>query len=124
MKKRQTNIGKQQDSDGNFLKHQHLFQFLKEIDTFGVPLKTYFHRDRSSSGEKETHEVLGSYFGGVTTLLCYAALSIYLYLLASKMYQGENDNITTVVLTNPLDDESNSRLNINKMKFLPYLEID
>lgn len=125
LKKQATSTkSKKFDGNGNFYKEVHRLQKLKEIDTFGVPIKVYFHRDHSNSDDFETHEKLGSYFGGITTLICYCALSIYLYLLASKMSAGENDNTNTAVLTNPLDDASNSMLNINNMSFLPYLEMD
>lgn len=39
------------------------------------------------------------------------------------MYAGENDNITTVVLTNPFEKDDMRKINILKQKFLPYIEM-
>lgn len=52
-----------------FVKKFKIFGFLKNFDLFGSPVKRYFHRDKSDMAEKTYHEAMGSYLGGISSLV-------------------------------------------------------
>ena len=107
-----------------FFKKDKAFKFLKKIDIFSVPMKTYFHRHDSEQKTINHHERLGSYFGGSVSILFVLGMLFYSLNLVIKMFNGEDDIVNRMVITNPLVNPSHRKIDVNKEVFLPYIRMD
>jgi hypothetical protein len=90
---------------------------------FSVPLKTYFHRHNASLDKTMYHDKLGSYFGGVMTLLFVSFMVYYSGVLVIQMQKGDNDIINMMTMTNQFDQET-YKVNVSHHAFMPYLQLE
>jgi hypothetical protein len=93
---------------------------LKKIDIFSVPVKTFIHRRSQDMKTTSYHENLGSYFGGLMTLLFLMLMFFYSFTLVDQMVHGENDIVNKMVMTNSFTEDTKS-VDLNNVIFMPYL---
>lgn len=105
------------------VKSQKTFGFLKKIDLFSVPVKTYFHRHDANLDSVSYHERMGSYMGGSMTILFVIFIVLYSTTLVIQMVHGDQDIINKMVMTNQFDAETR-QVNMSEHRFLPYLAMD
>ena len=99
------------------------YSFLREIDIYGVPFKTYFHRHDSIT-DRTTHiSQYKSYLSGCVSVFLISMMTIYATMLLSSMYSGEQDNVKKLVVSNPMNKDSNRRAYMSDHVFMPYIEI-
>ena len=98
------------------------FKFLKEYDMFRVPIKTYFHKYDSQVTKATSHDMFGSYFGGILTLLLQFSLAAYFVIMVIRMAGGENDNINMATYRNHFDDHC-SFSHLGDFSFLLHVSI-
>ena len=68
--------------------------------------------------------MLGSYFGGVSTVLLMMAGLTYFSMLVTQMESGDYDQIKNTVMTNPVGSEGGkNNLTLLDFKFYPILEL-
>ena len=68
--------------------------------------------------------MLGSYFGGVTTVLYLIAALTYLSMLITQMESGDYDQIKNTVMTNPMGQEGEkNNLTLVDYTFMPIIEL-
>ena len=96
-------------------------KFLKDLDAFKAPVNLYFHR-RGSKNKKQHVTEMGSYIGGIMTIIAGMLLTGIISGLVLDMYNGRKDIETRSELTNPMRDGLN-QANINDFHFLPTIEI-
>jgi len=77
-------------------------------------------RHNPISGQSESFNRSGTKVGGMCTIILYFALSAYLFYLGRRMYNGQDDNITTLVKANDLKD-GNDEIKIANSHILPSL---
>ena len=68
--------------------------------------------------------MLGSYFGGITTIICLMAGLTYFSLLVTRMESGDYDQIKSTVMTNSMGTSgTKNNLNLIDFHFMPILEV-
>jgi hypothetical protein len=66
---------------------------------------------------------MGSYIGGLTSILVSAFLTYICVAFFIIMFIGEHDTINKLTVPNTYDDDTRS-VNVNQHNFMPFLEID
>lgn len=79
--------------------------FLKDIDIYGVPIKTYFHKYDDGLTSSITKDVMGSYFGGIVSIFVVIVMFVYLTMMLVTMANGDNDILNKSDYANPFDEE-------------------
>lgn len=95
---------------------------MKDIDIFASPVRTYFHR-HSYQTDVTKHEInMGTYCGGLVSIVFVTGMITRLISLMVTMESGQLDNIQQLIVTNLFDAESSS-INVAKSDFMPYFDM-
>ena len=115
------NLYQENSTQGNLLhKRRKKLGFLKEMDIFSVPIKTYYHKYDDNFTTSLTNDTMGSYVGGITSIFVILGLAAYFLLMVIRMYGGENDIMIRAEMANPFDEEYR-HVEVHQENFLPHL---
>lgn len=97
--------------------------FLKDIDLFSSPVRTYFHR-HSSETKITKHQInMGTYIGGICSIGFIACIIFRIIKLWIMMENGQKDNIQQLDITNMFESQFSS-INVGNSSFMPYFIIE
>jgi len=103
------------------------FGFLKDLDIFQVPItdNINFERHDKRSNKFSYSSSIGSYFGGVLTVIWYIAVISYVSVMIAQMQSGAIDQIQTLEITNSglEKDGGKNDLKLSDYDIMPMLEI-
>lgn len=100
--------------------------FIKEIDMFAIPVCYMMNFERHDYHKNKTSHSgsLGSYIGGIFTIIMTIFFFTYTITLITNMESGSLDLLKNILISNPLGtDEGKNNLDLKAYKFLPIVEI-
>ena len=103
------------------------FGFLKEVDIFKIPVteNLSFERHNYKTNKSKHNHQLGSYIGGLTSIVVMGFLVAYTIILIIQMHSGDIDQLKNTVMSNPLGEEGGQNdFDLKDFTFMPVIEIN